>query len=94
MSVNFNIPFNALCQGMQVMHRSGFSVTALNTNYVNSEIGNQTSIKDEGLKTEDSSALSLKTSSYKSSKLKAESKTESAKRDKKNSQKNRRQRRK
>ena len=90
MSVNFNIPFNALCQGMQVMHRSGFSVTALYTDYVKGEGQVQTTTGNNDLKAE----KAPKSSNPKTTQLKTESKSESTKAEKKSTQKNRRQRRK
>ncbi len=90
MSVNFNVPFNGLCQGMQVMHRSGFSVTALNPDFVKSEPQDQRTIGNNDLKVENAP----KSSNPKSTQLKSESKTEGRQAEKKSTQKNRRQRRK
>ena len=90
MSVSFNIPFNGLCQGMQVMHRSGFSVTALNTDHAKGEGQVQTTTGNNDLKAE----KAPKSSNPKTTQLKTESKSESTKAEKKSTQKNRRQRRK
>ena len=94
MSVNFNIPFNGLCQGMQVMHRSGFSVTALNTDYVKNEPQNQTTISDTKQNAENVELSATKSTSPKSAQLKSENKAESTKTEKKSAQKNKRRRRK
>tara|TARA_Y100000589_G_scaffold287477_1_gene288288 strand:- start:2156 stop:2458 length:303 start_codon:yes stop_codon:yes gene_type:complete len=92
-SVNFNIPFNGLCHGMQVMHRSGFSVTNLNAGYVSSEPQQQA--KTGSVLTESAQQSAIKTSTSKSAEAKPENKAESTKKsDKKPSQRNRRQRRK
>ncbi|KZR86393.1 hypothetical protein MITS9509_00055 [Synechococcus sp. MIT S9509] len=90
MSVSFNIPFNGLCQGMQVMHRSGFSVTGLNTDHAKGEGQVLTNTGNNDLKTENAP----KSSDPKTTELKSESKSESTKAEKKSTQKNRRQRRK
>tara|TARA_B100001059_G_C17670969_1_gene494509 strand:+ start:267 stop:620 length:354 start_codon:yes stop_codon:yes gene_type:complete len=37
LSVNFNIPFEGLSHGMQVMHRAGFSVTSMNIGSIHTE---------------------------------------------------------
>ncbi len=92
MSVHFNIPFNGLCQGMQVMHRAGFSVTALNTDYAKSEP--QATTSKSKLKEKSVELSPAKSSSPKNTELKSENKAESTKSDKKSSQRNRRQRRK
>ena len=94
MSVHFNIPFNGLCQGMQVMHRAGFSVTALNTDYAKSESQAQATTSKSNLKEKSVELSPAKSSSPKNTELKSENKAESTKADKKSSQRNRRQRRK
>ena len=94
MSVHFNIPFNGLCQGMQVMHRAGFSVTALNTDYAKSEPQAQATTSKSNLKEKSVELSPAKSSSSKNTELKSENKAESTKADKKSSQRNRRQRRK
>ena len=94
MSVNFNIPFDGLCQGMQVMHRSGFSVTALNTDYVKSEPQDQTTISNKNLKAENVPLSPTKSANPKSEQLKSKSKSELTETEKKSTQRNRRQRRK
>ena len=50
-SVNFNIPFDGLCHGMQVMRRSGFSVTHFNPGTVQSELLDQTKKGESDLTT-------------------------------------------
>ena len=94
MSVHFNIPFNGLCQGMQVMHRAGFSVTALNTDYAKSEPQAQATTRKSNLKEKSVELSPAKSSRPKNTELKSENKAESTKADKKSSQRNRRQRRK
>ena len=94
MSVHFNIPFNGLCQGMQVMHRAGFSVTALNTDYAKSEPQAQATTSMSNFKEKSVELSPAKSSSPKNTELKSENKAESTKADKKSSQRNRRQRRK
>ncbi len=94
MSVHFNIPFNGLCQGMQVMHRAGFNVTALNRDYAKSEPQAQATTSKSNLKEKSVELSPAKPSSPKNTELKSENKAESTKADKKSSQRNRRQRRK
>ena len=94
MSVHFNIPFNGLCQGMQVMHRAGFSVTALITDYAKSEPQAQATTSKSNFKGKSVELSPAKSSSPKNTELKSENKAESTKADKKSSQRNRRQRRK
>jgi len=93
MSVHFNIPFNGLCQGMQVMHRAGFSVTALNTDYAKSELQDQATTSKSNLKEKSVKLSPAKSSSAKNKEPRSENKAESTKADKKSSQRNRRQRR-
>ena len=93
MSVHFNIPFNGLCQGMQVMHRAGFSVTALNTDYAKSEPQAQATTSKSNLKEKSVELSPTKSSSAKNKELRSENKAEITKADKKSSQRNRRQRR-
>jgi len=94
MSVHFNIPFNGLCQGMQVMHRSGYSVTALNTDYAKRETQDQATTSKSNLEAKSVDISPTKPSKPKNSELKSENKAESSKADKKSNQRNRRQRRK
>ena len=94
MSVHFNIPFNGLCQGMQVMHRAGFSVTALNTDYAKDEPQDQATINKKNLEKKSVKISPTKTSSPERAELKSDHKAESTKADKKSTPKNRRQRRK
>ena len=93
-SVNFNIPFNGLCHGMQVMHRSGFSVTNLNAGYV-SDAPQQPAKTSNDLTAENLLKSVVKTASPKRAEANRETKEETVKKsEKKSSQRNRRQRRK
>lgn len=80
---------------MQVMHRSGFSVTDLNTGYVKSDTEDQLPISKDNLTPENTKTSSSKIRDPKNIKTKAENKDEGVKKtDKKSGQRNRRQRRK
>ena len=76
------------------MHRAGFSVTALNTDYAKIEPQDQATTSKSNLGEKSVERSPTKPSSPKNTELKSENKAESTKADKKSSQRNRRQRRK
>ena len=84
-SVNFNIPFSGLCHGMQVMHRSGFSVTDLNTGEVNSSPQAQKTSGKSDLRAKNSQKPLTKTASPKNAKDNLENTSETAKKSEKSS---------
>ena len=94
-SVNFNIPFSGLCHGMQVMHRSGFSVTDLNTGEVNSNPQDQKTSGKSDLRAKSSQKSLTKTASHKNTEDNFETTIETSKNsEKRSSQRAKRQRRK
>ena len=94
-SVNFNIPFSGLCHGMQVMHRSGFSVTDLNTGEVNSNPQDQKTSGKSDLRAKSSQKSLAKKASPKNVEDNLETISETAKKsEKKSPQRAKRQRRK
>ena len=94
-SVNFNIPFSGLCHGMQVMHRSGFSVTDLNTGEVNSSPQDQKISGKSDLRAKSSQKSLTKTASHKNTEDNFETTIETSKKsEKRSSQRAKRQRRK
>ena len=94
-SVNFNIPFDGLCHGMQVMRRSGFSVTHFNPGTVQNDLLDQSKTGERGLTTKRTQKSPTQSATPKSGAVKSEVKAENTKTsDKKTTQKAKRQRRK
>ena len=94
-SVNFNIPFDGLCHGMQVMRRSGFSVTHFNPGTVQNDPLDQSKNGERGSTTKRAQKSPTKTTTPQSGAVRSEVKTENTKTsDKKTTQKTKRQRRK
>lgn len=75
------------------MHRAGFSVTALNTDYAKSEPQGQATTSKSNLREKSVELSPAKSSSPKDTELRSEKKAKSTKADKKSSQRSRRQRR-
>ena len=75
------------------MHRAGFSVTALNTDYAKSEPQGHATTSKSNLREKSVELSPAKSSSPKDTELRSEKKAKSTKADKKSSQRSRRQRR-
>ena len=75
------------------MHRAGFSVTALNTDYAKSEPQGQATTSKSNLREKSVELSPAKSSSPKDTELRSEKKAKSTKADKKSSQRSRRERR-
>ena len=94
LSVNFNIPFEGLSHGMQVMHRAGFSIKSLNPDSDQVDSGKQTIFSDKPTSNSKKSKPLANNPPSKNSKKSADSEICDTQSPEKKKQRGRRQRRK